>query len=155
MSVTPPRRTSDVGLPPPTHEAPDTFEYHLNEALATPRSTPAKLTSAAPSTASAASSAGRGSAARGGVQASSARKRLMDGHEPEEDMSGHVLARCSRDVLMEMVMRHQEEKDEALERIEALQTAAMELQRENGFLEQDFTSAKTRVDQLMADESRM
>lgn len=103
------------------------------------------------------SASSRGSAARDSVTGSRKRstETKADDEEATEHVNGLALSRCSHDVLMEMVLRQQEEQLVADQRIEKLQSAAGELQRENGFLVQDFAAAKQRVDQLMADESRM
>jgi hypothetical protein len=96
----------------------------------------------------------RGSAARssGGRSASDRSRVEMKGEigEREEEWS-----RCSREMLVEMLQRFHEEKEEVLGRIEELQGVNHELLREKGLLQSDFTQAKTSVERLMMDESRM
>lgn len=118
-----------------------------------PLSTPQKLY--------ALSRSNRGSAARssGGRSASKGSRVEMKGEmnsvESDYGRREEEWSRCSPEMLVEMLQRFHEEKEEVVGRIEELQGVNHELLREKGFLESDFAQAKTSVERLMMDESRM
>ncbi|KAI5480396.1 hypothetical protein MNV49_000971 [Pseudohyphozyma bogoriensis] len=72
------------------------------------------------------------------------------------DAAAHPeLAKCSREVLIEMVARHKRELAEAVEKNAGLEEEKGELVGENRALERDFENAKGKIDDLLNEESRM